>query len=277
MQPQFFGNPDQPLFGVFHRARGSISGAARAVVICPPIGQEYIRTHWCLRLLAGQLSRQGIHVFRFDYTGIGDSAKSIFEVTTASQWISDIDLAVQQMKKLTAVDSVMLIGLRTGATLAANFSLNSPEVNSLVLWEPVHHQQDHLEQWRTLHEQMLDLWICKMDTEDSECYEELLGSQYSRTLLQELESLNLPWDEIQPPHLVLETDQSNGSSESKHNPMRKVEYTGDEDSWNDLKQLETAWLRPQTTRKLVNSTTDFFERLIRFGIVKEPELIGVTR
>ena len=159
MQPQFFGNPDHPLFGVYHRARGTRDSSVRAAVICPPIGQEYIRSHWCLRLLAGQLARKGVDVLRFDYTGIGDSPNSICDVETVEQWYVDIGQAVRQLKKLSGAESVMLIGLRLGATLAAEFARYSDDVNSLVLWEPVHVTSASLNELRKMHSQMLDLWI----------------------------------------------------------------------------------------------------------------------
>ena len=277
MNPQFFGQSDKPLFGVYHRARGSNVTPVRAAVICPPIGQEYVRTHWCLRLLAGQLSRQGIHVFRFDYTGIGDSAKSIFDVKSLEQWNTDIELASNQVKEHSGADSVMLIGLRTGATLAANYSLTSNDVNSLMLWEPVHQQKNHLDQWRSLHQQMLDLWICKMVTENNDQCEEILGSQYSRLLIDQLESVEIQWDKIQQPHFVFEINESNWPANFDPNAMCKVAFTDDEDSWVDLRQMETAWMRPQTTRKIVSSAVDTFERLVRFGILNESKVTGVAR
>ena len=71
MNLHFFGDSDAPLFGAHHPARRKSTG--KAVVICPPIGHEYGRTHWMLRLLSAQLAREGVHVLRFDYFGTGDS------------------------------------------------------------------------------------------------------------------------------------------------------------------------------------------------------------
>ncbi len=86
MKPLFFGNPERPLFGVYHPPRGTASQPPRAVLICAPLGQEYIRTHWTLRLFAKQLNRKGIHVFRMDYEGTGDSAGRLDEVTSLETW-----------------------------------------------------------------------------------------------------------------------------------------------------------------------------------------------
>ena len=108
-----------------------------------------------------------------------------------------------------------------------------------------------------------------METDNNENFEEILGSLYSRPLIRELESLAIDWVSIRQPHLLFEIDRSNSTFEVEPNPLRKIEATDDEDSWTDLRQLETAWLRPQTNRKMVAGVTDIFERLIRFGVLTE--------
>ena len=137
MKHEFFGDTQSQLFGVHHSPRGIAKKPARAVLICPPIGQEYIRTHWCLRLTANQLCRNGAHVLRMDYTGMGDSAGSLQDVQSLDQWIDDVLMGIKRLKELSGAGTVMLVGLRMGAMLAAQAARLSNDVNSLVLWEPV--------------------------------------------------------------------------------------------------------------------------------------------
>ena len=73
MNPFYFGSSAEPLFGAYHPP-GNQVGRNLAVLICPPLGREYLRAHWALRRLADQISRDGGHVLRFDYFATGDSA-----------------------------------------------------------------------------------------------------------------------------------------------------------------------------------------------------------
>jgi len=114
MKHHFFGNPQSQLFGVHHRPRGIEVKPTRAVLICPPFGQEYIRTHWCLRLMASQLCRQGAHVLRMDYSGMGDSAGRLQDVQSIDQWTEDILTGIARLKELSGAGTVMLVGLRMG-------------------------------------------------------------------------------------------------------------------------------------------------------------------
>jgi uncharacterized protein len=135
MNPFYFGTNERRLLGVYEAARRS--KASRAVVLCHPWGAEYIHAYRAMRQLAKMLTANDIHTLRFDYFGTGDSAGS----TTAgdiSGWEIDIQSAIEELQDTTGVTRVSLVGLRLGATLAANVAVRmSPLVNSLVLWDPV--------------------------------------------------------------------------------------------------------------------------------------------
>jgi pimeloyl-ACP methyl ester carboxylesterase len=133
VNPFFFGPPDRQLFGAYDAPSGS---AKRAVVLCNAIGREYLLAHPTLRLLARQLSAAGWHVLRFDYSGTGDSAGEC-EDATLEQWVADIHAAIDELKEMAQVVSVALIGMRLGAALAALAATNRPDVDRLVLWDPV--------------------------------------------------------------------------------------------------------------------------------------------
>ena len=110
MKPVFFNNKNQhQLYGVHHSPRSNKS-ASRAIVFCPPLGQEYIRTHWACKLLAKQLARGGAHVLRFDWSRHGNSAGNIDHTLSLQQWLDNVGQAVDWIREESNADSVMLIG-----------------------------------------------------------------------------------------------------------------------------------------------------------------------
>lgn len=268
MSQRFIGTPERQLLSVYHPSRGKKHDKVRAVLICAPVGQEYIRTHWSLRLLANQLARKGVHVLRFDYSGVGDSAGSIEQIASLDQWTEDIEFAIEELKQITGAETVMLLGQRFGASLAARVAKSRPDVNSLVCLEPVLDGFIYLEQLRKMHSRMLDLWVCKMETPDDEFYEEILGSQFRRTLLNEIESCFLDFATVRQPQLIVETVANEQQFSHPVPGLQKVIRDDRPSSWNDLRELETAFLRPVMTRTIIKTIDDMFNRLHRFNALE---------
>jgi pimeloyl-ACP methyl ester carboxylesterase len=273
MSARFFGHPESPLFGVCHAARGrktraslrSRETAVRAALICPPIGQEYIRTHWCLRLLAKQLARVGVDVLRMDYHGIGDSFGIPEQIHSLADWTRNIEQAIDHLKEASGAQTVMLIGQRLGGTLATRVASRRPDVNSLVLWEPIVDGQDYLNELRSMHAQMLDLWVCPMQTPNDERVEEILGTRYSRSLLDEIEQIRLDISQIMQPQLIVDIESRRPSYRHPEPSLLKVIFEPNEGRWDDLEVLETARLRPTSTRTIVKTVDEMFTRLHRFA------------
>ncbi|MBV1882888.1 MAG: alpha/beta hydrolase [Pseudomonadales bacterium] len=135
MNPFFFGSSAQPLYGVHHPHKAQ-QMRQESVLLCPPFGQEYMRSHRAYRQLAMLLAMQGYSVMRFDYRGTGDSSGEI-ENATVEGWLEDIDVAVEELKETACVDKVNVVGLRLGALLAAAASTGKSQIHKLVLWDPV--------------------------------------------------------------------------------------------------------------------------------------------
>ncbi len=55
MNPFYFGSSKRPLFGIHHPPKSDIQRNL-GVILCPAIGQDYMRTHRGLKQLAIQLS-----------------------------------------------------------------------------------------------------------------------------------------------------------------------------------------------------------------------------
>lgn len=141
MTALYFGDSESPLFGVWSQPSNG-KDRDHGVVLCPPIAQEHVRTHWALRQVASALCRAGFHTFRFDWFGVGDSAGDLQDATIA-RWKEDLVGAAQELRDAAGVAAISLVGVRLGATVAA---LASEEVrpSSIVLWDPVVRGRDYL-------------------------------------------------------------------------------------------------------------------------------------
>lgn len=135
MLPIYFESSGARLFGMYHDA-GRASARSSAVLICAPFGHEYIRAHRSLRQLATTLSDRGHHVLRFDYFGCGDSAGEDADADIG-QWLGDITAAIDELKAMARATRVALVGLRLGATLAAEAAAGRDDVDGVFLWDPV--------------------------------------------------------------------------------------------------------------------------------------------
>ena len=114
MKSFYFGDAKTPLFGSYYPARGISS---RAVLLCPPIGHEYTRSHRALRNLANGLADRGYHALLFDYRGIGDSQGSVDQVGNMALWLDDIEIAARELLDETMATQLSAVGLRLGANL----------------------------------------------------------------------------------------------------------------------------------------------------------------
>src|SRR5262249_13879402 len=104
------------------------------IVICHPIGDDYIRAHRALRHLAERLQRAGFAVLRFDFAGTGDSSGDERGVERVRTWIGDVGRAVDELRARADVEEVCVAGLRLGATLAAVAAAERGDVDAVVLW-----------------------------------------------------------------------------------------------------------------------------------------------
>ena len=147
VEPFFFGRPPIERFGVYHHPAAT---PTRAVVLCYPLGLEYVRAHRAYRNLALSLCRAGVSVLRFDYIGSGDSSGDPDE-GGLDQWRHDVDAAIDEIKRRSGCDRVTLVGLRFGAALAAVSATCRDDVEQVVFWDPVLSGRAYLEGLRDVH------------------------------------------------------------------------------------------------------------------------------
>ena len=142
MIPVHFGRSQRQLFGVYTPA--AEPRARRGVVICNPWGMEALRAHRALRHLGELLSKNGLDVMRFDYSGTGDSFGSASSARLAD-WVEDAELALDELIALAGVRRATMLGLRLGSYVAAQAAAHRPDdVDRAVLWEPVFQGAEHV-------------------------------------------------------------------------------------------------------------------------------------
>jgi len=199
--PLYFGPRDRSLFGCYHKPRLERSGKC-AVVICQPLGHEYINCHRALRQLAARLADAGFPVLRFDYYGCGDSSGET-EDGTISGWLEDVSTALAEVRRRTGIDQTCVVGLRLGATLALMSGALRGEIERLVLWNPVIDGKTYLEELLSLQKEMLCFRPRPKTRQKPEDYIEVLGFPLSNLLCDQLRALDLLRLLQRPAHNVL--------------------------------------------------------------------------
>ena len=213
--PFYFGSPDKLLFGCYHEPSFERRRKC-AVVVCQPVGHEYINSHRALRQLAARLCDVGFPVLRFDYYGCGDSSGSR-EEGTILQWLEDISTAISEVRSRTAVVQVCLIGLRLGGTLAMIAAAERADLESMVLWDPVVSGKGYLDGLLRLQKEMLRFRPKPSSAQEPQGYLDVLGFPLSRFLRAELEKIDLPPIAVSPAKdvLVIQSDQTAGEANLK--------------------------------------------------------------
>ena len=129
--PFYFG-AERQLFGLFH---ATATPARKAVLLCPPLGQDQIRCHRLYRQLAQALVAEGIAVLRFDYFGTGDSAGESAEVDW-QQCIDDTVAAAQEVRARSGLERLIAFGARLGGSIALE-AATPARFAGIVTWDPV--------------------------------------------------------------------------------------------------------------------------------------------
>jgi pimeloyl-ACP methyl ester carboxylesterase len=149
-----FGAPERQLFGICQRPEQPLSRPG--VLLCPAWGQEAVRAHRLMRVLAERLVRLGFPVLRFDYFGTGDSMGDDAD-TDLSGWVSDIAQADQTLCDVLSVQETIWIGMRLGATAAWMAAAQAPtHLRKMVLWDPLLDGQAYLAYLRERHAAALE-------------------------------------------------------------------------------------------------------------------------
>ena len=237
IRPFYFGASDKPLFGCYHEPSPDHHRAC-GVILCYPMGEEYIRFHRAYRQLAFRLSIVGFPVLRFDFYGCGDSSGD-GEQGQIDQWLIDISRAIDEMRRRYSAANICLVGLRLGGALAMMAGAARGDVDGMVLWDPVVSGQAYVEELETLHHEMLRHAHVKPRSRiDGQKYAERLGFPLTDHLLIDLQNIDLLAVEEKPANqmLVVESHKEAGQP-SLHEHLQTIgvpvtyQHTPSPDLW----------------------------------------------
>ncbi len=134
-EPVEFTSSGTRVHGIWYQAQQD-SAADIVAVVCDSFAEE----KKCAQHILAQMSRQaavlGVAALHFDYRGTGDSVGN-FADFGPDAWCQDILAAAEYAVSRLPDARVGLIGLRLGATLAAEVAETMASCQWLVLWEPV--------------------------------------------------------------------------------------------------------------------------------------------
>jgi len=121
-------------FGLLHHANTSAHGDV-GVVLCSAWGVDELSSRKTMFRLATQLADSGYPTLRFDYPGTADA---IWDGSAGlAEWIDATSEAIDRLKATCGLQSVVMIGLGLGATVATLAAQRREDVSALVLAAPV--------------------------------------------------------------------------------------------------------------------------------------------
>jgi pimeloyl-ACP methyl ester carboxylesterase len=174
--------------GLLHQAGGNLG----VVVVAPP-GFEDLCSHRALDMLAQMLADAGLPTLRFDLPGSGDSLGDEDDARLADQWIASVSNAIDELRRVTDVERVALVGLRVGALLAAEVASRWGDVAKLVLLAPPSSGKAYVRELKVLSRVIAPLPPTPPDLAE-EPYDgvELAGFRLSRESAEGLQRLSWP-------------------------------------------------------------------------------------
>lgn len=135
-EPLFLRSGGHEMFALLHKPADAVASRVKSVwVFCPPFTEEEKCSHRAFVDLARRLCGQGHAVLRIQYRGTGDSGGR-FDEFSCLDWREDIGVALSHLREL-GYSKLGVMGLRLGATFAAQAAEANQGIGRMVLWEPV--------------------------------------------------------------------------------------------------------------------------------------------
>lgn len=138
-EPFFFESDGRPLYGVYY-APSSERPNAPALVACNSFGLEQAVPARMLGLAARRAAELGYPSIIFHSRGHGDSAGDFADLTLEAM-VEDALEAAKQVQARGDASSIIWLGVRFGALIAAAAAQRGMHTTAVALWEPAHSGQ----------------------------------------------------------------------------------------------------------------------------------------
>lgn len=246
-QPFHFG-PGQTLFGLYQPPAGAARGA---MLLCPPLGQDQLRSHRLYRQLARALATAGFAVLRFDCYGTGDSAGPS-EAVDWDRCIEDAACAADELRARSGCHEVTAFGARLGGSLALA-AAGRARFARLVVWDALLDGADYvarLDAWQERLRQDANRFSKPRSREDAAG--QWLGFPVSSTLRGQLAGLR-PAPVAVPTVLVQSAPATETAGQARFLASgARHAVVSTPTQWEDDSRLETAVL----THELIQCVVD---------------------
>jgi len=190
----YFGENDS-LYGLYQSPVADADVAP--VLICPPVGYEYMSCQYFLRLLAENLASVGVASLSFDFFGSGDSC-GLDRDATMSRWRADIVTAYDELARITGSKKIRVFCFRFNSLLAFD-ALHERSVERWVCWDPVTDGSLYYEQLRRMSRdhalQQLVVRNLRMPSKIRGA-EELVGTMFSSAAIDQMVSMKIDRDSV---------------------------------------------------------------------------------
>ncbi len=134
-QPLFLNSGNDRLFTIIHMPENDpVSGV---YVFCHPFAEEKLWSHRVYVSFAREMAKLGYLVVRFDYRGYGDSDGDFIDVSINNHLLDIQTIIDAIVSQHSDIHKIGLFGLRFGGLIAALAAEQFPQVNQLILWEPI--------------------------------------------------------------------------------------------------------------------------------------------
>jgi len=133
--------------------------------------------------MADSFARAGYSVLRFDYTGTGDSDGDEFSENIVSRWLDDIVVAAEYLHAACGTEVRQVVGIRSGALLAAACAARLSPADGLMLWDPIPSGRRFLRELKA--NEKLAYFRCEPELLES------VGFPYPMPMLKDLKVLDI--------------------------------------------------------------------------------------
>ncbi len=237
------------------------------VLIVPPLQHEYMRSYREMYLLADMLASAGNCVFRFDFSGTGQSALTSDEVML-EDWLKDINDIARYACEEAGQKTLDVVSARGGSLLAlsVNFYLESQlTLNRHVMWYPIFSGAELTSELRSMSEELLsdlDRFRWRVGARHDN---ELMGHKYHQELIRQLSKIHLDPRELtdcSSVHIVagnniLESDvlpqvklRTGTNLQIQTDTLPQIHIIDESIDWDDASAAESMLVFPQALDKI---------------------------